>query len=33
MQNTYQDKITEIQDTSSFFSKKLEGGKKTKSCK
>ena len=28
MQNTYQDKITEIQDTSSFFGKKLEGGKK-----
>ena len=30
MQNTYQDKITEIQDSSSFFGKKLEGGKKLK---
>ena len=30
MQNTYQDKITEIQDSSSFFVKKLEGGKKLK---
>ena len=30
MQNTYQDKITEIQGSSSFFRKKLEGGKKLK---
>ena len=30
MQNTYQDNITEIQDSSSFFGKKLEGGKKLK---
>lgn len=30
MQNTYQDKITEIQDSSSFFGKKLEGGKELK---
>jgi len=30
MQNTYQDKITEIQGSGSFFRKKLEGGKKLK---
>ena len=30
MQNTYQDKITDIQDSGSFFGKKLEGGKKLK---
>ena len=30
MQNTYQDKITEIQGSSSFLGKKLEGGKKLK---
>ena len=30
MQNTYQDKITDIRGSNSFFGKKLEGGKKLK---